>query len=163
MTPVVRTRAGMSLIEVILAMAIMMLALVAIGKLVDVGLDRSLDAQFQTRGTLLAESKLAEVEAGVVSLQGGSGGSFEEAPEWSWSVEATPSGPANLYQVTVRVSRSTPGRPFEVRLTQLILDPSVVGSAAQAEAPTTTATDGSTTGGSTTTSGSTSSTGGTTP
>lgn len=151
-----RTRVGMSLIEVILALAIMMMALVAIGKLVDVGLDRSLDAQLQTRGTLLAESKLAEVEAGAVSLQGESG-TFDEAPEWSWSVESTPSGPANLYQVTVRVSRTTPGRPFEVAMTQLILDPTVIGSAAQAEVPTTT-TDGSTT-----TTGSSTNTGGTTP
>lgn len=128
-------RAGLSLIEVLLALAIMLLALVAIGRLVDVGLDRSLDAQFQTRGTLLAESKLAEVEAGVIPIQSGGNGTFEEDPAWSWTVEPTPSGPANLYQVTVTVSRASPGRPFSVSLTQLILDPAIVGSAAQAEDP----------------------------
>ena len=129
-----RTRPGMTLMEVILAMAIMLLSLVAIARLVDVGLDRSLDAQFQTRATLLAESKLAEVEAGAVSVQGG-GGAFEDNPDWSWAVESFPYGPPDLYQVTVRVTRTAPGRQFEVSLTQLIIDPAALGSAAQAEDP----------------------------
>ena len=131
-----RTRPGMSLMEVILALAIMLLALVAIARLVDVGLDRSLDARFQTRATLLAESKLAEVEAGAVPIQGGSAGTFEHDPDWDWSTESLPYGPPDLYQVTVRVTRTATGRPFEVSLTQLIIDPAALGSAAQSEDPT---------------------------
>ncbi|WP_082842247.1 hypothetical protein [Gemmata sp. SH-PL17] len=62
--------------------------------------------------------------------------------------------------MTVRVSRSLKGE-FEIVLTQMIFDPTVVGSAAQAERPPaeSTTTDSATTGA---TSGSTT-TGGTTP
>lgn len=132
-------RPALSLMEVILALAIMMMSLVAIGRLVDVGIDRSLDAQFQTRATLLAESKLAEVEAGVIPIQTGSSGVFDDAPDWSWAVESQPGEVANLYQVTVRVYRTSNDRPVQVELHQLLLDPTLIGSSAQAEAPTATA------------------------
>jgi general secretion pathway protein I len=126
---------ALSLLEVLLALAIMLLALVAIGRLVDVGMDRALDAQLQTRATLLAESKLAEVETGAVAIRGGSSGVFDDAPEWSWVVESQPAAWANLYQVTVRVYRTYQDRPVAVELHQLLLDPAVIGSSAQAEAP----------------------------
>lgn len=129
-------RGGLSLIEVLLAMAIMLLSLGAIGWLVDFGSDRGLEARFQSRGTRLAQAKMAELEAGVISLQGGGSGTFDTDPEWSWSVASQQQGPPNLYQVTVTVSRDFRGRPFDVSLSQLLFDPTLMGSAAQAEQPT---------------------------
>jgi hypothetical protein len=132
----------MSLIEVLLALTILLLSMVAIGQLVDIGADRGMDARMHVRGARLAQAKMAEVEAGVVNLQGSTSGTFDDEPEWSWTVEPTQSGPANLYLVTLKVSRDLKGKPFEVTLSQYMMDPTKMGTAAQAEKP---ATDSTTT------------------
>ncbi|MBP3959471.1 hypothetical protein J8F10_29860 [Gemmata sp. G18] len=155
-------RHGLSLIEVILALTILIISLAAISQLVDLGTDQGNQARAATRGTRLAQGKMVEVEAGVVSLTSESSGDFEgDDAAWKFTVTPEPAGPPNLYTVTVRVSRDLKGLPYEIVLTQMIFDPTVMGSAAQAERPPaeSTATD-STTG---TTSGTTTGTGGTTP
>jgi hypothetical protein len=106
-------RRGLSLIEVLLSLTILLMSLVAIGQLVDIGSDRSMDARLHVRGTRLAQAKMAEVEAGVVSVSSG----------------------ANLYLVTVKVTRDVRGRPLEISLAQHLMDPTKMGSAAQAEKP----------------------------
>ncbi len=140
-------RPGLTLIEVILALAIMLLSLVAISQLVGIGSDRASEAQYQTRGTRLAQAKMAEVEAGAVPVSTGGSGSFEEDPGWSWTVETEPQGAPNLYVVTVKATRDFNGKPFEVSLTQWVFDPLASGTPAQAQKPT--ADDGTTTGGTT--------------
>ncbi len=132
-----KKRAGLSLIEVLLSLAILLMSLAAIGQLVTMGSDRGLDARFTMRGTRLAESKMAEVEVGAVSLDSaGSGGSFEgDDSAWSWTCDVQPGGPPNLFQVVVTVKRDVRGTPFEVSIGRMLIDPKVVGSAAQAERP----------------------------
>jgi Tfp pilus assembly protein PilV len=126
----------MSLIEVLLALAILVLALVAIGRLVDVGTDRATDARMTTAGTRLARAKMAETEAGLVSLASETDGTFDgDDAAWSFKVTPEPAGPPNLYTVTVRVSREIKGRPVEIALAQMLFDPTLMGSAAQAERP----------------------------
>lgn len=138
-------RRGLSLLEVIVALAVLVLAIVAINRLVDIGTDRGTDARSYNRGTRLAQSKMAEVEAGLVSVSSETDGQFEgDDAAWSFKVTPEPSGPPNLYTVTVRVTRDIQGRPLEIVLTQMIFDPTMMGSAAQAERPATedtTATD----------------------
>ena len=135
-------RAGLSLIEVLLALAILLLALVAIGRLVDIGTDRGNEARLHTRGTRLAQAKMAEVEAGTISLSSETQGNFDgDDTAWEFSVTPEPAGPPNLYQITVRVSRTLNGKPFEIVLTQMMFDPALIGSAAQAERPATETTD----------------------
>jgi hypothetical protein len=149
---------------VLVALTIMLLALVAIGRLVDMGTDNANQARMTARGNRLAQSKMAEVESGAISVQSGqqTGDFSPEEPAWSWSVEPQQTGPPNLYLVTVRVSRTyNGGQTFEVTLTQYLMDPAAMGTAAQAEKP---ATDTSTTPTSTTpTSTGSTSTGGTSP
>jgi hypothetical protein len=137
------TRRGLSLIEVILSLTILILAIVAINRLVDIGTDRANEARLYTRGTRLAQSKMAEVEAGLASVSSETDGQFDgEDAAWAFKVIPAPAGPPNLYTVTVRVSRDVQGRQFEIVLTQMIFDPTLMGSAAQAEQPAT--TDGTT-------------------
>jgi type II secretion system protein I len=148
-------RPGISLLEVLLALAIFLLALVAIGQLVDIGTDHALDSQAQATATRLAQSKLAEVEAGVIPLDGSSpSGTFDVEPEWTWTVSSTQANIPNLYTVTVQVSRQFRNRQFEVSLTQLVFDPNMMGNAQEAQKPQT--TSGSSSG-----SGTSSGTGGT--
>jgi general secretion pathway protein I len=133
-------RRGMSLIEVLLALAILLLCIVAIGRLVDVGTDNGNRARMTVRGTRLAQTKMAEVEAGAISMADlGSPltGTFEsDDAVWSYEITADSSGqPPNLYHVTVKVTRDLQGVPFEVVLTQLVFDPAWIGSSAQHEFP----------------------------
>ena len=147
-------RPGLSLLEVLLALAIFLLALVAIGGLVNYGSDRAMAASMQAAGTRLAQSKLAEVEAGVIPVSTGGNGTFDEDPDWNWSVEPTAASVPNVYQVTVRVWRDAGGQHYEVVLNQMVFDPSQMGQASPAQPPTTsTGTQSGTTGSGTTTTG----------
>lgn len=130
------SRPGLTLIEVMLALAILLISLAAIGQLVDAGSDRGLEARFHVRGTRLAQAKLAECEAGVIDLKNGGGGTFDDEPDWKWEVTSTPDDPSNLYKVSVTVSRDYRGKEFSITLAQTIFDPAMMGSAAQAERPT---------------------------
>lgn len=138
----------MSLIEVMLGLAIMLLSLVAITRLVEIGSDRAMEARLQVRGTRLAQAKLAEVEAGAVPLDSASSGTGEQDDkDWSWTVDPQPQTAPNLYMVTVKLSRTLRGTPFEVSLSQMVFDPTKMGTAAQAEKPPDPTTTDGTTGG----------------
>jgi general secretion pathway protein I len=142
-------RSGFSLIEVLLALAILLMSIVAISQLVGIGSDRALDARLTMRATRLAESKMTEIEVGAVSLDtAGSGGQFPgDDSAWSWSCELQPFGPPSHYSVVVKVTRDVRGTPYEFSLARFLVDPKVMGSAAQAEVPPDTSSDMTGTGG----------------
>jgi hypothetical protein len=120
---------------VLLSLAIFLMSLVAIGHLVDIGTDSALDSQAQATATRLAQSKLAEVEAGAVALDSSSSGTFDAEPDWQWTVDPSLANVPNLYSVTVRVSREFRNRPFEVTMTQMVYDPKQMGNANEAQKP----------------------------
>jgi general secretion pathway protein I len=134
-------RRGLTLIEVLVAMVVLVLAVVAISRLVDIGSDREADARLHIRAARLAQSKLAEVESGQTPLDAGQG-QFDNDPSWSWSVASEPQGPPNLYLVTVTVSREMGGRKFQTVIAQMMMDPSTTGSASPASDPNTTIANG---------------------
>jgi Tfp pilus assembly protein PilV len=148
-------RPGLSLLEILLSLAIFLLSLVAIGGLVESGSERGLSAAMQAAGTRLAQSKLAEVEAGAIPVSSGGQGTFDDEPEWNWSVEPGAAAVPNVYPVTVRVWREYGGGRHEVVLTQMIFDPAQMGNASEAPKPTTTTGSQPQTGSGTTPSGGT--------
>jgi len=152
-------RPGMTLLEVLLALAIFLFALVAISQMFNSATDQAVDVQWQSRGTRLAQSKLGEYAGGVLNLTSSSSGSFEEEPDWEWTSDVTSDGTAvGLYRVTVTVHRETNRGRVETKLSQYILDPRSRGSigttTTTVDSATTTTTDSS----STTTTGSTTTT-----
>lgn len=145
------TRPGITLIEVLLGLAIFLMALVPLGALVDLGTDNALETMLQSDGTRLAQSKMAEVEAGVVAINTGGSGTFDDEPTWNWTVASTPGDAPNLYTVTVTVTHEVRGKTTTVALSQMIVDPAMMGTAAPVQKPeTTTTSSGTTTSGSTT-------------
>ena len=100
-----RTRPGFTLLEVLLAMSILLISLVTIGSLVDQASNQSVRAAMQATGTRLAQSKLAEIEAGAIPISSGGAGTFEFEPGWNWSIEPTTTDVPNVYSVTARVYR----------------------------------------------------------
>ncbi len=145
-------RRGLSLIEVLLALVILVTSLAAIGQLVGIGTERATDARANTRGVRLAQAKMAEAEVGLVPVGTDASGAFEgEDGGWNYSVSWEDAGVPNLYTAIVQVSTTIQGRTIQVELRQMILDPAVVGSASQAERPPPpdTTTDPNMTGGTT--------------
>ncbi len=128
-------RDGFSLMEVILALSIFLMSLVAIAGLVDMGMDRQIDAQLQIRGSRLAQSKMSEIVSGALPMTSTSG-TFDNESDWSFDVTTQPYGPPNLSQVTVTVSRDTGGQKFQYVLSQLVINPLMTGSAQAATATT---------------------------
>ena len=129
-------RAGLSLLEVLVALAIFLISLASIAGLVDFGAERAQAASMTTLGTRLAQAKLAEIEAGVSPPNSSESGTFEDEPDWTFAVEPGAALAANTYPVTVRVSREMGGRHYEVVLTQVIFDPAFQGKAAAITKPT---------------------------
>ena len=132
-------RPGLSLLEVLLSLAIFLMSLVAIGRLVDFGSERGLDRRHAGR-----RHPAGPVEAGRGRGRGRSRsapagqGTFDDEPDWNWSVEPGAATVPNVYPVTVRVWREFGGGQFEVTLTQMVFDPAQMGNAAEAQKPTTT-------------------------
>jgi general secretion pathway protein I len=109
-----------------------------IGRLVDMGTDREMEARYETRATRLALDKLGEFESGARSLDETTG-TFDGPDDggWEWTAEAQlqESIAPNLYLVKVSVGRDLKGRRFEVVMSQMIFDPAMMGSAAEAVRP----------------------------
>jgi Tfp pilus assembly protein PilV len=129
-----RLRHGLSLIEVLLAMTIFFIGITAISRLVDMGTDNELESRLHTTAARLAQSKLAEFETGVESLDNNSGDFGETDPGWTWEAAAELQG-TNLYLVTITVKRDMRGRPFQFTLAQMMLDPTTKGAAIEASRP----------------------------
>jgi len=129
-------RGGMSLLEVLLALAIFLFALIGLGQLVSLGSDRAQDVQWLAYASVKAQSKLDEVIAGVQTLTGVGETEFDDDPDWKWALTADADSTPNLFRVTVTVSRTRPdGSRFETKLSQFVFDPLQRGN-----------TDGSSTG-----------------
>lgn len=118
----------MSLLEVIVAMAIFLISLVAISRLTDVGNRQAVEVDLRSQAALIAQSKLAELSSGVLSLTSQSDTPLDDDPDWTWSVEDTADNIPGLHRVRVTVWRETnlTGR-VSVTLSQYVLDPTKRG------------------------------------
>jgi type II secretion system protein I len=125
-----RRRPGLSLLEVLVAMAIFLFSIVAIDRLVIAGADRALEVRYRSEAIQIAQTKLAEAAMGAIPLSSQGATPLEEDPDWQWSLDAEQASVTNLWNVTVSVSRSGPdGSAREYcTLTQMVLDPSQRGS-----------------------------------
>lgn len=134
-------RKGLTLFEVVIALAIFLVSMVAIYQLVNIGSERALDVQQQARASMLCQSKLAEVLAGKEPITGTAGFvSFSSDPSWSsltrdenyhwtYSIESVQANTETLYKVkvTVHLERND-GKTIEASISQMVLDPAQRGS-----------------------------------
>jgi hypothetical protein len=119
-------RQGLTLFEVIVALAIFMGAVCAIGQLISSGVRSAVQARLLAQGVLRAETKMAEIAAGIVPMRAG-GGSFPDDSSWTWSA-TTANGPhQELYIVEVTVSHPSATRAGNVSysLRRFVRDPNV--------------------------------------
>jgi general secretion pathway protein I len=129
-------RPALTLLEVVIALAIFLLAMTVFSQMLLRNGEIARDLQRQNLATRLCQSKLAEVVAGVVPLSSQSDASFDEEPEYTWSLTADNGSVTGLWNVTVSVTRqqTDSGNPVQCSLSQMVLDPSIVGSTQDAPA-----------------------------
>jgi Tfp pilus assembly protein PilV len=121
-------RGGLTLLEVVIALLIFLIALVPIMRLVSMGGERALDIQQQAQASMLCQGKLDCVKVGAEPLNGSGTVDIGTLP-WNYTIESNPTEVANLFQVkvTVKYDRAD-GKTIEAILTQLVLDPALRGS-----------------------------------
>jgi general secretion pathway protein I len=84
------TSSGFTLLEVMVALAIMAIVLVSVYRLHSQTLSMSTASRFQTQAPLLAQAKLAEIDAGETFELGSEAGGFgEDFPGYAWQVDVT--------------------------------------------------------------------------
>jgi len=136
-------RAGLTLLEVIISLAIFLFSMVALLHLMSQSGQQALEGSFQTEATFRCQSKLAEVMHGAVPMSSSGWTEFAEAPDWSWEVDCQSGEYANLHNVHVGVRRKKPdGSYFEVRLSQMMVAPAQRGSTLVSPATTSSTTGG---------------------
>ena len=133
-------RDAFSLLEVILALAILTSSIAILGELIRQATTNAKIARQLTMAQLLCESKLAEVTTGIMWPESVSGTSFESEneltdPEWLYSIDVMVIDEEGLLSVQVTVYQDLPPemRPVEFSLTHWMIDPEADLSGAMAE------------------------------
>ena len=123
------SRNGFSLLEVILALAILTGAIAVLGELGRMGLRNARFARDTTQAQLLCESKLSEIAAGITVPDPVSGARFEAVVgdgqiDWLYSIETADVDQEGLVAVRVTVAQDLPAekQPVEFSLQRWAID-----------------------------------------
>ncbi|MGH7200285.1 MAG: hypothetical protein ACREJB_06745 [Planctomycetaceae bacterium] len=126
-------RRGLTLYEVVLALAIFLGAMVVLSQIINVGARASTEAQLRTEAVLLCQTRMAEVVSGAVPMQTVSNQPYDiQSPNWQWSLDMQAGPHPDLLVLAVTVSyRQTDGRITEsYTLTRYVRDPLLFQDAA---------------------------------
>ena len=126
-----RQRKGLSLLEVILAIAILGLALVVIGELIRIGFRSATAARLGSDAQMACDTKMAEIVAGVLPLESTSGGTIDELPGWEYSVETQQAEIDGLLLVKVIVQEVDAADPMIFDVQRFVPDPDYDPAATQ--------------------------------
>lgn len=120
-----RTASGITLLEVMLAVAILGMSLTAIGELVRMGVSSALAARDLTRAQVYAESKMAELTSGMLPLDSVSLMPYELDPTFLYQIAVEPGMQEGMQQVVVQVTRDPVqgGRELHYSLYRWVVDP----------------------------------------
>jgi prepilin-type N-terminal cleavage/methylation domain-containing protein len=123
-----RARLGLTLIEVILALAILAGAMVMLGELVRIGSRQARAARDASKGVVYCESIMAQIEATIIPVTGVSQAPVDIDPNWVYSVVSQPTGITGLLDIVVVVRRAddTRAQPFEIKLQRRMVDPELL-------------------------------------
>jgi general secretion pathway protein I len=129
-------RRGLTIYEVVLSMAIFVLAMVAVTQLVSSGSRASVNAQLQSQAALRAETKMAEVVAGFQPLASVAGEADPEDERWLWSLDVVDSAATTgVKELTVTITHLSEAGEADASysLKRMMRDPQLYIDAAQAE------------------------------
>jgi general secretion pathway protein I len=125
-------RHGMTLLEVVLALAIFFGAMAALAQLTWNGTRAALQARFKAQAVIRCETKLAELVSGAELLQSQSSIPFPDDSAWTWSAMISPGSFPELLQVEVRVRRTGSNSlgSIEYGISRWMRDPAVLAETA---------------------------------
>jgi general secretion pathway protein I len=113
-------RRGITLYEVVLALAIFSGAMAAISQVIATGARAALQARLQSQAILLCESKMGELLGGVIPPQPVSEASFASDPSlegWTWSLAINTGPRTGLTSVEVSVACRSAGSQVDASFT----------------------------------------------
>lgn len=104
-------RAGLSLLEVLISVAIFLGAMTAIIFALNSGQRSEIAARLQSEAVLRCETVMGEIVSGVSEATSSDGNRFtdDEEGRWEWSAQVTDGGVTGLLQVTVVVEHKPNG------------------------------------------------------
>lgn len=116
---------GFTLLEVMIAMAILAVALVSVYQSQSQSIAMASDARFLTTASLLAQARMAEIDgANPLQLAGGSGDFGESYPDYRWALEvgAVEGFPLlKKVDLTVTNSRMTKRNAYRLTLYKVVI------------------------------------------
>jgi type II secretion system protein I len=134
-------RSGLSLLEVMLALAILGGALAVIGELMRIGARNAEMARDLTTAQLICESTMAEVQLGFLPLQ--TVGPVEVSDvqyqlDWLYTITVEPIDQEGLTSVWVRIEQNPAvfSRPVSFTATRWMIDPSVAALTSESSTAT---------------------------
>ena len=125
------SRNGLSLLEVMLAIAILGGSIVAIGELIRIGTLSAANARDLTQAQLLCESKINEVLTGGAELNAVTTQQFDPtvtpgSEEWTYSIEVGQTDYEGVMSVRVTVQQdASKSRPVSFSLSAWMMDPEI--------------------------------------
>lgn len=103
-----RRRGGLTLFEIVLALAIFLGAMTALSQLITTGGQSAVQAHLRAEAAIRCESKLNEVVAGAIALTPVANEPFEDDPtRWVWSLAVSQTEIPNLLNVEVTAAHKT--------------------------------------------------------
>ncbi len=123
---------GITLFEVVLALAIFLGAVAVIGQVLQNGSRAATQAQLSSDAVIRCERRMNEVLAGVLPLSSEQKAPFEDDPNWQWSLNVVDSGIPYLLETEMVVEHLDSGGRINntFRLTRLMRDPQIYEDAA---------------------------------
>jgi prepilin-type N-terminal cleavage/methylation domain-containing protein len=118
---------GFSLIEVIVAIAILAGSVAVLGEVTRQGMEAARKARDDTYALLRCESKIDEFTSGATLPTQGDSQAFDDTTDWLFSVEFDNTDVEGLIVLRVTVRQNLPEEqiPAQVSLTRWIVDPDI--------------------------------------
>jgi len=121
------SRHGMTLLEVVIALALFFAAMSAIAEILRMGSDSSVKAQLRAEASRLGESKLNEVVAGILPLTPVQSQPFDGDRQWTWTLSVEDDTDVTLKRLLLTVNHlNAAGKSdHEVKFARLLRDPAI--------------------------------------
>jgi type II secretory pathway pseudopilin PulG len=122
-----KRRSGISLLEVVIALAIFLGATTVIGQLVATGSQAAIGAQLKAEAARRCETVMSEAIAGVIPLEPTGEIAFEDDPLWTWNLDVKEAPVADMLLIKARVTRQIRAGqpPATMELSRWIRDPAL--------------------------------------
>ncbi len=128
-------RKGLTLFEVVIALAIFLMSMAAIFQLIEYNTRSAFEVEQLTQASLHCQSKLAELASGAVPFESAGLTPLDDSAEWFCQVDVSEDVALGLHFVEVTVQHGDGDNPeVKVTLRQKMIEPAMRGSTHDASA-----------------------------